>query len=50
MELRKVIMWGVVILIGYHVMKAIMPMFVWGLVGLTAWYCYLQYHEHNRRK
>jgi hypothetical protein len=50
MELRKVIMWGVVVLIGYHVMRAIMPMFVWGLVGLTAWYCYLQYEEHNRRK
>jgi hypothetical protein len=49
MELRKVIMWGVVILVGYHVMKAIMPMFVWGLVGLTAWYCYLQYEEQKRK-
>lgn len=50
MELRKVIMWGVVVLIGYHVLQAIMPMFVWGLVGLIGWYCYLKYEEHNRRK
>ena len=49
MELGKVIMWGVVILIGYHVMKAIMPMFVWSLVGLTAWYCYLKYEEQRRK-
>ena len=49
MELRKVILWGVAILIGYHVLKLIMPMFVWGLVGLTAWYCYLQYEEQKRK-
>ena len=50
MDLPKVIGWGVVVLIGYHVLKAIMPMFFWGLVGLTAWYCYLKYLELNRRK
>jgi hypothetical protein len=50
MDLPKVIGWGVVALIGYYVMQAIMPVFLWGLVGLTLWYCYLQYEEHNRRK
>lgn len=45
MDLPKVIGWGVAVLIGYHVLQAILPMFVWGLVGLTAWYCYLKYLE-----
>lgn len=48
MELQKVIGWGVLILIGYHVLKAIMPMFVWGLVALALWYCYLKYQESQR--
>ena len=49
MELRKVILWGVAVLIGYHLLTLIMPMFVWSLVGLTGWYCYLKYEEHNRK-
>ena len=49
MELRKVILWGVAVLIGYHILTLIMPMFMWGLVGLIAWYCYLQYEEHRRK-
>jgi len=43
MELPKVIGWGVVILIGYFVMQAIMPYFMWALIGLVCWYCYLKY-------
>ena len=49
MDLQKVIGWGVVTLIGYYVMQAIMPMFLWGLVGLIAWYCYLNLEEHKRK-
>ena len=49
MELRKVILWGVAVLIGYHILTLIMPMFLWGLVGLTAWYCYLKFEEHKRK-
>ena len=50
MDLPKVIGGGVVVLIGYHVLQAIMPMFLWGLFGLIGWYCYLKYLELNRRK
>ena len=49
MDLQKVIGWGVVALIGYYVMQAIMPMFMWGLVGLIAWYCYLNFEKHKRK-
>ena len=49
MELRKVILWGVAVLIAYHILTLIMPMFTWGLVGLIAWYCYLQFEEHKRK-
>jgi hypothetical protein len=48
MELPKVIAWGVLILIGYHVLKLVMPQFVWGLIGLTLWYLYLKYQESQR--
>ena len=48
MELPKTIGWGVMILIGYYIMNAIMPYFLWGLVGLICWYCYLQYQNSQR--
>jgi hypothetical protein len=48
MSLPKVIGWGVVILIGYHILSAIMSQFIWGLVGLALWYCYLKYQESQR--
>ena len=48
MELPKVIGWGVVILIGYHVLKMILPQFIWGLVALTLWYCYLKSQERRK--
>lgn len=50
MDIPKIIGWGVVIVIGYHILQAIMPLFITGLVGLTLWYCYLKYLESQRRK
>ena len=47
-QLPKAIGWGVVILVGYCIMEAIMPYFMWGLMGLVFWYCYLKYQESQR--
>lgn len=48
MELPKAIGWGFVILIGYYIINAILPYFVWGLMGLVFWYFYLKYQENQR--
>ena len=43
MELEKIIGWGVVVLVGYYVIQAILPMFFLGLIGLVCWYCYVNF-------
>ena len=46
--MEKIIGWGVVALIGYYVMQAILPMLFFGLIGLVSWYCYVNFGGHKK--
>jgi hypothetical protein len=51
MDLRsidKTIGYGVIIIIGYHIIGVFIPILTWGVIGLVIFRIYLTYQNHKR--
>lgn len=46
-QIDKTIGYGIVIIIGYHLIGCFIPMLTWGVIGLIAFRVFGEYQKHK---
>ena len=47
-EINKAIGYGIMLIIGYHILGIIIPLLTWGVIGLIVWRIFHEFQKHKR--